>query len=87
MVQQSAPPKTLQTFDGLVMARVCTGDACFLVQAMTHQRVDDDGTWYAAYWDPENPARNATASGSERCEADAIGRMVDALRSLIDDEE
>ena len=83
MVQQAAPSKTVQTCDGLIMARICNPEqGCVLTEVMVHLRIDDDGTWFASYWNPENPADNAVAHGTDACESRAIGSLLTAIGSL-----
>lgn len=80
---QAAPPRTLQSFDGLIMAKVCSPEhGCVLTQVMAHVRIDDDGSWFAAYWAPDNPLHNVQASGVDPCEAAAVSRMLAAISSL-----
>lgn len=83
MVQQVAAPTTLQTLGGLMMVKVCTAeDACVLSQVMLDASIYDDGSWFVAYWDPNDLTRRSQAGGREPCEADALRHMFAAIASL-----
>ncbi len=82
MLRSAAPPRTIQTLTGLLMAKVCDESACVFSQVELDAAVYDDNTWFVAYWDPSDLTRRSQAGGTERCEADAMRAMFAAIGSL-----
>ncbi len=79
----ATPPRILHSLDGMLMARICTPETgCVAAPVKFCLRVYADDSWHIAYYDPEDPMNQATASGVEACEAQALGRMLSAIASV-----
>ena len=78
----SAPPRTIQTLSGLMMARVCTGEECVLSQVELQACAYEDGRWCVLYWDPSDLTRRTQAVGTDECGEAAVRAMLDAIAAL-----
>jgi hypothetical protein len=83
MVQQAAPAKTVQTFEGYAVGTICTeAHGCVRTHAMFCLRLDADGDGVIACYDPNNPMRGFQSPVNGRANSEFVHQFLAELVKL-----